>query len=235
MWACMLVTAACVYATALAHPPPPPPRQGRTPPTLVLPVPGTALSAEVVEERVTKASDGTSKTELTTSKVFRDEAGRVREERDLDNPTSKIIVIMDRPDGFMALLVPSQRIGGRFPLPKKDFSGGYSIAFLGDPLIRVPGEKEVKSESLGKQTIDGIEYEGERTTTTSKGQPSLVGIEERWFARDLGLFALMKSAGPDEQSTAKLTKVDRRAPDPALFQIPADYVIQDLKDDPQPQ
>lgn len=227
----MLVAAAFVCATAMAQDPASPPRQGRTPPTLVLPVPGAALSAEVVEERATKTPDGTSATEVITSKVFRDEAGRVREERTLDDATTQVIVIRNQPDGFVALLVPSQRMGGRFQLPKQDFSTGAGVAFLGGPLIRVPGEKSVKSESLGKQTIDGIEYKGERITTISKEQPSLVGIEEHWFSKDLGLFALMKSSGPDEQSTAKLTKVDRRAPDPALFQIPADYVVQDLKDD----
>ena len=210
-------------------------KPGKTFPTLVLPVPGAALTGEVIEERVAKAADGTFSTEVTTTQVFRDDAGRVREERNLEDGASEIIVIMNRPDGFMALLLPSERAGGRFQFPKEEANVGFGVAFLGGPLILVPGEKERKNENLGKQIIDGIEYMGERITTTSREQPALVGVEERWFARELGLFALMKSSGPDEQSTAKLSKVDRRVPDPALFQIPADYVIQEFKDEHQPR
>ncbi|HEX5229382.1 MAG TPA: hypothetical protein VFW44_16815 [Bryobacteraceae bacterium] len=214
---------------------PPPEKPGRTPPTLVLPVPGAPLSAEMTEERVVKNANGTAQTETRISRVFRDEAGRVREEQELNvgDELSRIIIIRNQPDGFMALLVPSQRMGGRFALPKVEGTG-FGIAFLGGPLINVPGEKSVETENLGKQTLDGIEYEGHRVITTSKEHPTLVGTEEHWFNKGLGLFASMKSSGPDEESAAKLTKLDRRAPDPALFQIPADYVVQDLKENPPP-
>ena len=206
---------------------------------LVLPVAGAPLAAEIVEERGTRSPDGTFKTaEITTSKVFRDADGRLRTETDIKGSSGEseaIVTIMDRANGFMALLAPSQKMGGRFQFPKQDPSQRAGISFLGNPLIRIPGEKSFHTETLGSETIDGIEYEGERTTTTLKEQPSVLGEEERWFARDLGLFALMKSSGPDEQSIARLTKVDRHAPDPALFQIPPDYAIQDLKDDLPPR
>jgi len=72
----------------------------------------------------------------------------------------------------------------------------------------------VKTEAIGKQTIEGIEFEGDRTTTTSDEQPSLVGVEEHWMNRELGLIGLLKSSGPDEQNTAKLRNVHHGAPDP---------------------
>lgn len=238
MWVWMLVAAAFVCATAMAQDPARPEKPGKTLAGLVLPVAGAPLLAEMVEERMTKFSDGTSEAEVIPSKIFRDAEGRMRTETSLtdgDGKSMLLVQIMDRAAGFMAMLVPSEKQGARFLFPKQDSSQRVGLAFFGGPLIMVRGEKDVKNENLGKQTIDGIEYEGERITTTSKEQPSLVGVEERWFAKDLGLFALMKSSGPDEQSTAKLTKVDRRTPDPALFQIPADYIVQDLKDDTPPQ
>ncbi len=223
-------------AIALAQTPTPKPTQGITPATLVLPGPGAPLSAETVEERTTKLPDGTSKTDVLTSKVFRDADGRVRIEMNIDGSNGEsapMIQILDRPDGFMAILVPEQRMAARFAFPKSG-DAGFSVSFLGNPLIRVPGKKSMKTENLGKRTIDGIEYEGERVTTTSDEQPSLVGVEERWQARELGLFGLMTSSGPDEQSNAKLRNVDRRAPDPSLFKIPPDYVVRKVQtDDPR--
>lgn len=221
----------------LAQTPAPKPGNNAGRAMLVLPVAGTPLLAEIVEERTTKLSDGTSKAEILTSKVFRDADGRMRTESSVEGANGEstpIITIMDRANGFMALLVPAEKMAGRFQFPKQDPSQRGGIAFMGNPLIRVSGKKSFKSESIGKQTIDGIEYEGERTTSTSDEQPTLIGIEERWMNRELGLFALMKSSGPDGQSTAKLRNVDRSAPDPALFKIPADYYIRELKDD-QPQ
>lgn len=203
---------------------------------LVLPGPGAPLSAETMEERTTKLPDGTSKTDVLTSKVFRDADGRVRTEMEIDEPngSAPMLQIFDRPDGFMAILLPEQRMAARFELPKSG-AAGFSVSFLGNPLIRVPGKKSMKTEKLGKQTIDGIEYDGERTTTTSVEQPSLVGVEERWQARELGLFGLLKSSGPDQQSTAQLRNVDRKATDPNLFKIPADYFVREMKPDDPPQ
>ena len=224
-------------AIALAQTPASQPTQGITPATLVLPGSGAPLSAETVEERTTKLPDGTSKTDVLTSKVFRDADGRMRMEMNIEGPnreSAPMIQILDRPDGFMAILVPEQRMAARFEFPKSG-DAGFAVSFLGDPLIRVPGKKSVKTEKLGTQTIDGIEYEGERTTTTSDEQPSLVGVEERWEARELGLFGLMKSSGPDQQSTAKLTNVKRSAPDPNLFKIPPDYVVREMQMDGPPQ
>ncbi len=231
------IGAVLTWAIALAQTPAPKPTQGITPATLVLPGPGAPLSAETVEERTTELPGGTSKTDVLITKVFRDADGRMRIEMNIDRPNGEsapMIQILDRPDGFMAILVPEQRMAARFEFPKSG-DAGFSVSFLGNPLIRVPGKKSTKTENLGKRTMDGIEYEGERTTTTSDEQPSVIGVEERWEARELGLFGLLKSSGPDEQSTAKLRNVDRRAPDPSLFKIPPDYLVRDVKPDDPPQ
>jgi hypothetical protein len=204
----------------------------------VLPVSGVPLSAETIEERTTKLPDGTTKTEVLTSKAFRDAAGRMRIEMNIDGPNGErtpMVQIIDRAAGFMAILVPEEEMAARIQFPKQDPSSPGGIAFLGGPLIMVPGTKSFKTESIGKQTIDGIEYEGERTTATSDEQPSLVGVEERWESRELGLIGLTKSSGPDEQATAKIRNLDRSVPDPALFQIPPDYFIRELREDDPPQ
>lgn len=233
MRASILAAALSMSAIAMAQTPPASASKSRTPANLVLPVAGAPLAAEITEERTTKLPDGTSKTTILTSKVFRAADGRTRTESTdgPDGESKQIVTIMDRANGFMALLVPSQNFAGRFQFPKQDISMPGVLAVLGGPLITFPGPKTTKSEDLGKQTIDGIEYHGSRTITTSDEQPSLVGTYEFWYARDLGLIALTKSSGPDEQTTAKLHILDRNPPDLELFKIPTNYYVQEIKDD----
>lgn len=230
MWVWTLGAALCICLTALAQNQPAP--QARTPATLVLPVPGAPLSAETVEEHVIKLPDGTSKTEVLTNKVFRDIEGRVRTENEIEG--AQIVTIANMPDGFVVLLIPSQRMGGRMSVPE-DKKAGMAITFLTNPVYSKPGKKSEKTELLGKQTIEGIECQGRRNTITLDEEPSIVGVDEQWTNTDLGLYLLLKTTAPDEQSSAKLIHIDRRAPDPALFQIPADYVVQDLRDDHPPR
>jgi hypothetical protein len=140
----LLFIAVLITATALAQNPTPPHSQGITPALLVLPVSGPPLSAETVEERTTKLPDGTSKTTVTTSKVFRDADGRMRIEMNIDGPESvPIVQIMDRLDGFMAILIPQQRMAARFQFPKQDPSAQVGLAFVGGPLIMVPGSLRI--------------------------------------------------------------------------------------------
>jgi len=206
--------------------------QNKTLPTLVLPVPGAPLSAEVVEEHTTKLADGTSRTEVNVSKVYRDAAGRLRDEHKLDGSEGpeEIVTITNQPDGFLVLLVPSEKTGGRLLFPK-DQKAGVGFSLLGNPLMQALGKKSTKTDDLGKQMIEGIEFEGRRTTITMDEQPSVAGVSEEWQNRDLRVFGLLTATGPDGQTSIKLRNVDRRPPDPALFEIPSDYSIRDLTDD----
>jgi hypothetical protein len=230
----VMMAAGLIGAALLAQTPSPKPVLQIEPAAMVFPVAGDPLSVEIVEERTTKLPDGTSKTEVLTSKVYRDGAGRMRTEMEVAgaNGESTVIVnLINRADGFMAILVPAEKSGGRLLLSKKQQSeGGVGFPTTG-PLITAPGKKTSKSESLGKQTIEGIEFEGTRTTTTVDGQPSIVGIEDRWAAGELGLCGLMKSSGPELEITGKIRNLDRHEPDPALFTPPPDYYIRDLNPD----
>ena len=90
------------------------------------------------------------------------------------------------------------------------------------------GKTGQKTENLGTRTIEGVEFEGTRTATTSDEQPSLVAVDEFWMSKDLGLIGLVKHSGPDSELAARIFNVDRTAPDSSLFVIPADYRIRDV-------
>jgi hypothetical protein len=87
------------------------------------------------------------------------------------------------------------------------------------------------TESLGTQSINGVTAQGVRTTMTiPKGQignnRDIKILTERWTSDDLQM--LVRSINSDPRfgdTTYQLTKVVRSAPDPALFQVPADYTV----------
>jgi hypothetical protein len=199
--------------------------------TMVLPIPGVPLSVETIEEYVTKDPDGTSTSRIDKNKVYRDAAGRVRREWEVRDPFGDplvMILLADPVEGFVAVLETSTKIAHRVQGPKTGRPGEIGISMGPTGLVGVTGKTTRKAEDLAKQTIEEVEFEGTRTTTTSDEQPSLVAVDESWGSKELGLVGLVKHSGPDGEMTSRIQNMDRTAPDPALFVIPADYHIRDM-------
>jgi hypothetical protein len=82
---------------------------------------------------------------------------------------------------------------------------------------------------LGPQFLNGVYAKGARVTTTIPAgtignDHDLKVVNERWYSDDLKL--LLKSSNSDPRfgtTTYELTDISQAAPDPTLFQIPADY------------
>ena len=86
-------------------------------------------------------------------------------------------------------------------------------------------------EHLGSQSMEGVSAEGTRTTITipagqiGNEQP-IVTVTERWYSPELQVMVMNKRTDPRTGTTTyKLTNVNRSEPSPALFQVPADYTI----------
>jgi len=87
------------------------------------------------------------------------------------------------------------------------------------------------TESLGKQTIEGVECEGTRTTVTLPA--GLVGndlpiniVSEEWYSPELQVLVLTRQNDPRTgETTYRLTNVNRGEPDHSLFEVPGDYTI----------
>jgi hypothetical protein len=102
--------------------------------------------------------------------------------------------------------------------------------------IRMRNGDTPKSESLGKQTIDGVEVEGTRSTVTIP--PGQIGnereiqiVNERWYSPELQTVVMSKHVDPRMGETIyKLTDIKRGDPHPSLFQVPPDYTL--ATDDP---
>ena len=209
-----------------------------SPPAMVLPDPRGPLSVEAIEEYVTKNPDGTSTSGIEKMKDYRDPAGRMRSEMELPQPFGDPILMIELTDpieGFIAVLEPGTKVAHRLKFPKTGSRAEISISGGPTGLMTVRGKKTRKTEALGKQTIEGSEFEGTRTTTTSDEQPSLVAVDDVWESKELGLIGLVKHSGPDGEMTSRIQNVDRTVPDPALFVIPADYRIRDMEPAGPPQ
>jgi hypothetical protein len=95
------------------------------------------------------------------------------------------------------------------------------------------GEGEVNMESLGKQTIEGVEAEGQRVTVTIQAgkignERPIVTVNERWYSPELQTVVLSKNSDPRiGETTYKLINIDRSEPDTSLFQVPADYTVEE--------
>ena len=201
-------------------------------PTMVLPIPGVPLSAESIEEYVTKNPDGISATVINKTKYYRDAAGRMRSEIEMQDSatgTSVWVVLDDSIDGFIAILETEAKVAHRAKFSKPSSPGEWGIGLGPNGLVGVSGKTTRKTEDMEKQSIAGVECTGSRTITTSDEKPSLIAVDELWMSKELELIGLVKHSGPDSEMTSRIQNLDRTAPDPALFVIPADYRIREME------
>jgi hypothetical protein len=114
----------------------------------------------------------------------------------------------------------------------------------GDKLIHTDEEVNVKrgiplgdmkKESLGTQTIEGVAAEGTKISHTipagkvGNDLPITV-VTETWFSKELGTVVLSKTTDPRMGDTVyRLTNLSRNEPARSLFEIPADYQVEEGK------
>jgi hypothetical protein len=72
-----------------------------------------------------------------------------------------------------------------------------------------------------------------RTTTIEAGvignERPIVIVSEEWTSPELQILVMTDFTDPRTgRSTYRLLKINRAEPDPALFQVPADYTVQRL-------
>ncbi len=90
---------------------------------------------------------------------------------------------------------------------------------------------DVSTESLGTQTMEGVQVTGTRTTQTiaagkiGNDRPITITTEV-WTSPELKTTVLSKRNDPRlGEQTFKLTNIQRAEPDPSQFSVPADFKI----------
>jgi len=146
-------------------------------------------------------------------------SGGVRTHVEVRSGASGEVVVAQSPD------VAIEKLAGRIQLP--DFAGPVTaMAVNGQVPARQPS-----TEDLGTQTFSGTTATGRKTTLTiAAGEigndRAIQVVSETWYSSDLQ--TVVKSSNSDPRfgdTTFELTNINRAEPDPALFRVPADYVI----------
>jgi hypothetical protein len=100
---------------------------------------------------------------------------------------------------------------------------------------RVMVRQPMKSESLGKRTIEGVPAEGTRMSATIEtgaigNDRPIQSVTERWFSPELQTVMLLRTTDPRTgEESFKLVNVNRSEPAAYLFQVPAGYQVIDAK------
>ena len=198
----------------------------------------TPYSADTVTVSDRTLADGNHIHHETHGKLYRDSQGRMRTDTELPVPAEAQAVVR------VFINDPVQRV----TISLNPDLQTATITHFPDPMFVVPRPSipantttqtseqpkvDTKHEDLGTQEIEGVLARGTRTTRTipagaeGNDQPIVVVIES-WTSQELGTGVLRKSSDPRlGTSEHRLTNIQRGEPDPALFQVPADYKVKD--------
>jgi hypothetical protein len=215
-------------------------------------------SADMVTETSQALPDGNRIKQTNTVHLYRDSEGRTRQEQSLQNlnglaPNSnlpQVVFIHDPVAGAAYALNVTNRTATksswnhRMPPPSAEPGQGPMARrgpgpnAQGMPGPRRGNAQNVKTEALGRQTIEGVPADGSRTTMTipagqiGNEQPLQV-VTETWYSPDLQMVVLRKHSDPRSGDTVtRMTNVSRTEPPRTLFDVPVDYK---LTEQPRPR
>lgn len=158
-------------------------------------VTGAPYSAEAVTETAQTLPDGNRIVNKSSSKIYRDSAGRERREQPLPNfgklpagETAPVMIMISDPVGKVnysletrsktatkmptagpfSVAVKGQATSGTFTavVPAPSAGGGGNRIYLSQGMLGMSPDSAQKKEDLGRRTIEGVPVEGTRTTTT---------------------------------------------------------------------
>jgi hypothetical protein len=203
-------------------------------------VKNASFAGDLVTETSQTLSDGNHIKQSTTAHLVRDSEGRTRREQSLNGlgalgaPTAdtQAVFISDPVAGVSYALNPSNRTVSRLAEPGRGRGGrnGKQPPPPDGPRWgRGADGANIKTESLGKQTIEGVPAEGSRVTQTIAAgamgnELPIQVVIERWYSPDLHMDVLTRRNDPRYGETVtKLTNISRAEPSHSFFEPPADY------------
>ncbi len=199
-------------------------------------VTGAPYSATVITETTQTLGDGTHITRSTTGATYRDSDGRTRREETL----GAVGTFAATGDARQRTFIHDPVAGVQYVLDATTRTAEKMKAHTGPP-PGAPGNHvssaakerpDVKTESLGTQTIEGVQAEGTRRTFTipvgkfGNDQPIQI-VSESWYSPELQTIVQSKHSDPRilGEHTYRLTNINRSEPAKSLFEVPADYTV----------
>ncbi len=202
----------------------------------VLPVTGKPFSGRDSIEWTRTLEDGSVLTTHLTALVARDSEGRIRRER-----TNFVPANSNQQSKPMDLIIldPAERTRTTCNLASRHCTvADYSTPVKFSPVPAGPldnGKRFLARESLGTNTVDDLNVVGTRETLTINAgvignSDPVVTTREFWYSSDLEINLSVTRKDPREGTqTIQLIDLSRDEPDPSLFRVPSDYVIEDQR------
>lgn len=208
-------------------------------------VTGRPLTATEERHTLQVLGDGTRIEKTDTNKFYRDDMGRTRSER----PDGTVIV-NDPVQGTSAEVNGNRKMIRRNTatisrdILSADVTAKLEAELRSAVAVRAPSisptvADKLKAETLSKaaarqeedlgyQSVNGVTAQGFRTTTTipagqiGNDRPIQI-VSERWYSPDLQMNVKTINSDPRfGETTYQLTNILQAAPDPTLFQLPAE-------------
>ncbi len=199
-------------------------------------------------------ADGSHITQTTTAMVARDSEGRTVHAQKVGDsltittifdPVAKThtdytsdtmiahVLALPTPTGSpsQASVVMSGAVSG-FAAGPPGGAGGFFVQSRA--VSSEPAGKHTTTEPLGTKTIEGIQVTGTRTTSTIPAgaignEEALTTTREEWYSPELKLVVQSTQNDPRfGQTTYALSDIQQGPPDPALFEVPTGYKIEEL-------
>ena len=197
------------------------------------------FSAVGIKETTQILSDGRRLVRRMATTLYRNSEGSTRNEwGSATKAKGGVPIIYDAATGAVYFLNSHDRRALQLPSSLKG-SGARQARVVTpqsqpEDLTRVVGET---IERLGKQTIEGVEAEGVRVTTTipadlADGKQAAKVVFERWYSHELRRNVLIKCTDPRfGEAVFRLTSINRNEPERELFTIPAGFTISPMMAD----
>ncbi len=208
-------------------------------------VEGAPFTADAITEMTQTLADGNHIVHKQMATVARDSKGRTRREEVIAPPGSPaasggsdaVAWINDPVAQSAYLLTGHDHIAHKMPRPGTSLPGGTMMS-IGVAGVEMPGTRmksigDSKEEQLDSRIVEGLQAIGVRIRTTIQtgeiGNDRPIEItEERWTSPELGMVVLSKRTDPRfGESVYRLTNIQRTEPPASIFQIPAEYRLEE--------
>jgi hypothetical protein len=203
-------------------------------------VAGAPFTASFSTETTQVFADGNQIQRSATGSIARDSQGRTRRDTTLPaigpwaaagKAAPQFTFINDPVSGTQYALDAERKVARKTPASGR---GGHEFGkrVLGGPFAE-ERQKETTTTSLGTQTVNGVSAVGTRITRTIPAgeignQKPIVITIEKWYSPDLQEMVMTKRNDPRMGETVfQLTNIQRTEPAATLFQVPADYTVEE--------
>ena len=203
---------------------------------------GAPFSADVVRQSTQLHSDGSRALVETRGKMFRDSQGRTRVETELTSgagsATRHFTTIFDPVQRISIVLNVEAKTATIFHLPPPSTPSAKQLKLVAAAQAAqvhkngLARSVSASPEDLGTMTLEGFSVTGTRSAHPAKASTASdktqTAFTESWFSPELKIELLSITQLPQALTdTTRLINIAPGEPDPALFQAPADYTVQD--------